>query len=140
RYAAWIYPEGSLGGSSVLKLLKFQDWTTFGYNSTAMAPIQTVSLPGVGTNYHKLKMALDGNQISIFYDQNLVMTASDAEAQPYSSGGISLDMWTYITGYTMHADDVVVSGPVATQTITFTSPGSQTYGTAPFVLNASASS
>src|SRR5262249_19194097 len=26
HYAAWIYPEGSLGGSNVFKLIKFQDW------------------------------------------------------------------------------------------------------------------
>ena len=44
HYAAWIYPEGSPGGSSVLKLLKFQNWTSFGYNNSSYAPMQQVSL------------------------------------------------------------------------------------------------
>src|SRR4051812_11838863 len=27
QYAAWVYPEGSLGGSTLVKLIKFQNWT-----------------------------------------------------------------------------------------------------------------
>ena len=49
HYAAWIYPEGSAGGSSVLKLIKFQNWTSLGYNGSSYTPMQQVSLAGVGT-------------------------------------------------------------------------------------------
>src|SRR6266403_1106904 len=44
HYAAWVYPENSPGGSNVLKLIKFQNWSTFGYNGSGGAPIQQVSL------------------------------------------------------------------------------------------------
>src|SRR5215475_8756818 len=35
HYAAWIYPENSPGGSNVLRLLKFQNYTSFSYQGTA---------------------------------------------------------------------------------------------------------
>jgi hypothetical protein len=34
HYAAWIYPEGSPGGSKLLKLIKFQTWTAIGTHSS----------------------------------------------------------------------------------------------------------
>ena len=40
RYTAAIYPDGSAGGSNVLKLVKFRDWTTWNYS-----PLRQVSLP-----------------------------------------------------------------------------------------------
>ena len=53
RYAAWIYPEGSPGGSSLLKFLRFQNWTNF-------TVLQQASLPGVGTNWHTLEVIARG--------------------------------------------------------------------------------
>ena len=108
HYGAWIYPEGSSGGSSVLKLIKFSNWTTFGYNGTSFVPMQQVSLPGVGTNWHTLKLTFQTNQIKISYDGSEVMNITDIEAQPLMSGGISADMWTDATPYVMAIDDVVV--------------------------------
>ena len=140
RYAAWVYPEGSPGGSNVLKLIKFQNWTGFGYNGFSSVPMQQVNLPAVGTNSHTVKLALDGNQLSVFYDQNQMISMSDAEAQPYTTGGVTLEMWTDNAGYVMGADDVVVSGPVASQTITFNTPANPMYGAAPIALSAQASS
>ena len=68
HYSAWIYPENSLGGDRILRLIKFQNWTDFGYQTVSGAPIAQVPLPSVGTNWHTLKVQYDGTQISVFYD------------------------------------------------------------------------
>jgi uncharacterized repeat protein (TIGR01451 family) len=114
HYGAWIYPEGSEGGSSVMKLVKFKNWTTWGYNNSLFAPMQQVSLPGVGTGWHTVKLAFYGNQIAVSYDGQQMMSVTDVEAQPYLSGGISADMWTATTPYTMSLDDVIVA-PIVVQ-------------------------
>jgi VCBS repeat-containing protein len=105
RYVAWIYPEGSAGGSNVLKLLKFQSWTTF-------TVLQQTNLASVGTNWHAVKMGFQGNRIGVYFDTNLLMSVTDGSA-PYPNGGISLDMSTTQTPYLMSVDDVVVSPLVA---------------------------
>jgi VCBS repeat-containing protein len=112
RYAAWIYPEGSPGGANTLKLIKFQDWTTFGYNSVGAAPIQSVNLTSVGTNLHTLKLACAGSRIAVFFDGTLMISVTDMEAQPYSSGASGADFWTGPTGYRMSVDDVLVASLV----------------------------
>jgi hypothetical protein len=116
HYAAWIYPEGSPGGSKVLKLIKFQSWTSFGYTNTGFMPMQQVSLPAVGTNWHTLKLGFQGNQIAVFYDSNQVMSVTDVEPLPYASGGVSIDMWMDAP-YTMSVDDLIVSLLVRIQSI-----------------------
>jgi hypothetical protein len=108
RYAAWIYPDGSPGGPDVLKLIKFQSWTAWGYQGVSYSPMQQVSLPAVGTNWHTLKLAFFGNQIAVYYDTNQVISMADAEATPYLSGGIGMDMWTASQGYQMAVGNVVV--------------------------------
>jgi uncharacterized repeat protein (TIGR01451 family) len=113
HYAAWVYPEGSSGGSSLLKLVKFQTWTSFGYNGSAYAPMAQVNLPGVGTNWHNLKIAFFGRQIAVFYDGANVLTTADNEFNAYSSGGITADMWTDLSTYSMSLDDVAVYPEVA---------------------------
>jgi hypothetical protein len=140
HYGAWVYPEGSPGGSSVLKLIKFQDWAHFGYNNSSGVPIQQVSLPSVGTNWHTVKLTFTTNQISVYYDANLMTTATDVEAQPYTNGGISLDMWTDSNPYVMNVDDVLVTEPPVNQTISFGTLTNKTYGDAPFTLSATSSS
>ena len=115
RYAAWIYPEGSPGGSSVLKLLEFQNWTSF-------TLILQTNLPGVGTNWHTLKLAARGNKIAIHYDGALMLNWSDTEPAPLLNGGLSLDHWTDATAYTLTADDVLVTLPnsITTSNDTYT--------------------
>jgi hypothetical protein len=105
RYVAWIYPEGSAGGSNVFKLLKFQSWTTF-------TVLQQTNLASVGTNWHTLKLAFQGNRIAAYFDTNLLMSVTDGPPA-YPNGGISLDMSTYQAPYVMSVDDVVVSPLVA---------------------------
>ena len=112
RYSAWIYPEGSSGGANTLKLIKFQDWTTFGYNGTPSVPIQSVNLASVGTIPHTLKLACAGNRIAVFLDGILMISVTDVEAQPYLSGAIGADFWTATSGYQMAVDDVLVTSLV----------------------------
>jgi hypothetical protein len=113
HYAAWIYPEGSPGGSSVLKLIKFQSWTSWSYNGASFTPMQQVSLPGVGTNWHTLKLGCFGNQISVSYDGTVYINMTDTEATPYLTGGMSVDLWTDAVRYSMLVDNVVLTSLVS---------------------------
>ncbi len=113
HYGAWIYPEGSPGGSSVLKLVKFQTWTSWSYNGASFTPMQQVSLPGVGTNWHTLKLGCFGNQIAVSYDGAVLINTTDTEASPYLTGGVSVDLWTDTIGYAMLVDNVVVTSLVS---------------------------
>src|SRR5207244_2147552 len=107
HYAAWIYPDNSVGGPNMLKLVKFQDWTTFSVlASTSLAP--------VGTNYHTVKLAFHGNNIAVYFDRVQRLTGLDVPALP--GGGVSLDMWTDAAGYVVNADDIVVSPLVGADT------------------------
>jgi hypothetical protein len=112
RYAAWIYPEGSPGGSSMLKLVKFQTWTSWSYNGASFTPMQQASLPGVGTNWHTLKLGCYGNQISVSYDGTVYINTTDTEATPYLTGGASVDLWTDTARYSMLVDNLVVTSLV----------------------------
>jgi hypothetical protein len=100
RYAAWIYPEGSPGGSSVWKLLKFQTWDSY----TLM---QQGTLSEVGTNWHTLKLVCQGSRIGVYYDGTQLTSLTDP--LPYLSGGLSIEFWTDATAYVLSADDVQVT-------------------------------
>jgi len=105
RYAAWIYPDASAGGSNVLKLIKFLSWTTF-------SVLQETNLPSVGTNWHTVKLSFYGDTVSVGYDGAELISFTDASPS-YPGGGISIDMLTYQTPYIVSADDVIVSPLVA---------------------------
>jgi len=109
HYAAWIYPENSPGGSRVLKLLKFQNWDTYGYNGSAFVPMEQASLPSVGTTWHTLTLSLSNSQITVSYDTNQLISATDTEDAPYTSGGVCVSIWTPGTKYFMWVDNVVVN-------------------------------
>src|SRR5262249_29911783 len=119
HYAAWVYPENSPGGSRLLKLVKFQTWTTWGYNGSSFSAMQQATLTSVGTNWHTLQMTCTNNQIKVSFDGTQVINATDTEATPYLTGGLSVDLWTDATGYSMWLDNVVVNaltsdnGPMA---------------------------
>jgi len=112
HYGAWVFPEGSPGGSSVIKLIKFQSWNTWGYNGASFTPMQQVNLPGVGTNWHTLKLGCYGNQISVSYDGTVYISTTDTEATPFLTGGVSVDLWTDAIRYSMLVDNVVVTSLV----------------------------
>ncbi len=110
HYGAWVYPDTSLGGANVLKLIKFRDWTSW-----SGSPMAQVSLPGVGTGWHNLKLVFSGSRIQVYYDGTLMMDGSDGgfdSRAAYLTGGISIDLATlpgYVGAYGMAVDDVVVS-------------------------------
>jgi hypothetical protein len=106
HYAAWIYPEGG-GGTNVLKLIKFLTWETWGTNGTNNhVPMASTNL-AVGTGWHPVKLVFNGNQIDVYYDGARVINTTDAEPQPYSSGGLTLDMWIDATTYSMSVSNLV---------------------------------
>src|SRR5208282_3907873 len=107
HYAAWIFPEGSSGGSNELKLVKFEGWGNWSFT-----PMATVPLPGVGTNWHTLELAFLTNQITVYYDRLQVANVTDNsfDSQPaYLNGGITADMYTVAgTPYVMSVSNVIV--------------------------------
>ena len=47
---------------------------------------EQVSLPGVGTNWHTLKMVLAANQLTVFYDQNQILSIADGASKRTQQG------------------------------------------------------
>jgi hypothetical protein len=106
HYGAWVYPAGSGGGSNVLKLVKFRDWTTW-----SRVPMQQVNLPDVGTGWHTLQMTFIGSRILVYYDGSLKIDVTDNNFDsraPYLSGGISVDWYTGSPSRTVVVDDISV--------------------------------
>src|SRR5581483_2260848 len=137
HYGAWIYPEGSGGGSAVIKLVKFHNWNTWSY-----IPMAQASLPGVGTTWHTLLLIFQGTRIRASYDgvQYIDVTDNGFDSLPaYMSGGVSLDMWTDNAAYTMSVDNILVqslpSAPVAQDDAYSVAQGATLTVTAPGVLS-----
>ena len=111
HYGAWIYPEGSPGGGPALRVVKFANYTTFGYpapDNNAGFMAQT-NLAFVGTGFHTLKMALYNNQIAVYFDGTQMISVADTDATTYPSGGISADMFAGSTSDNYSLENVVVS-------------------------------
>ncbi len=79
----------------MLKLIKFQAWTSFGYNGTSGAAMAEARLAATGTNWHTVKLAFNGNQIAVFCDGNPVINVTDVEAAALLERG---DQWGYVDG------------------------------------------
>jgi len=124
HYGAWVYPDGSVGGSNILRLVKFRDWTTWSWT-----PMKQVSLPSVGTGWHALKIVFNSSRIQVYYDGTLMIDVTDNNFDSraaYLTGGISGDMWTYTSPYSVELDNIVV------RTLTSTVPlvaANDTYST-----------
>jgi regulation of enolase protein 1 (concanavalin A-like superfamily) len=114
HYTAWVFPEGSSGGSCVIKLMKFTGWTT--WTGTAMGQ---ASLSSVGTNWHTVALAFQGAGITVSYDGVQKISVTDnsfGSVAPYSTGGITADLGTYPTAFTLFVSNVSVTAPTgATQ-------------------------
>jgi hypothetical protein len=119
HYAVWIYPELSNelniapgNGTAVLQLIKYQNWTNF----TLIG--HTVTLPGVGTNWHTLGLTFQGSNILSYFDGNLVTNVTDdgsIDGQPaYTRGSIGLNLWESSVVYTFSVSNVIVSTVTAT--------------------------
>lgn len=137
HYGLWVYPEGSGGGSAVMKLVKFQNWTTWSYTPMAQA-----NLPGVGTTWHTLLLTFQGTRIQASYDgvQYIDVTDNGFDSLPaYITGGVSLGMWTDNAAYAMSVDNILVqalaSAPVAQNDTYSVLQGANLTVTAPGVLS-----
>src|SRR5260370_37258896 len=109
HYAAWVYPENSAGGSNVLRLLKFQNYTAFGYQGTAFNPVAQTNLAAVGTGFHTVRMDFSTNRIIIYLDGVAQLNVQDTEATYYTNGAVGMDMWTDSAAYNLVVDDVVAN-------------------------------
>ena len=110
HYAAWVYPENSPGGSNVLRLLKFQNYTAFAYQGTAFNPVAQTNLAVVGTGFHTVRMDFSTNRIIVYLDGVAQLNVQDTEATYYTNGAVGLDMWTDSAAYNLNVDDVVANG------------------------------
>jgi VCBS repeat-containing protein len=110
HYAAWVYPENSIGGSNVLRLLKFQNYTSFAYQGTAFNPVAQTNLAAVGTGFHTVRMDFSTNRVIVYLDGIAQLNVQDAEATYYTNGAVGLDMWTDSAAYNLVVDDVVANG------------------------------
>ena len=114
HYAGWIYPDGSgsLLGSNILAIIKFSTWTSWGSDpaATNSVPLAYTRLSSVGTTNHIMKLTFNGSSIALYYD-NLTTPALNASDTAYSSGGVSVDMWTYTNTYTVSVGHVIVTSP-----------------------------
>jgi Bacterial Ig domain len=121
HYAVWIYPEKSdeynippVNGIARLWLYKYESWVTY----TNIG--QWSSLSGVGTNWHSLKLAFEGNKISSYFDGNLITNVTDngsLDGKPaYTSGSMGLNLWISTVPYTFSVSNLIVTtiNPVAT--------------------------
>ena len=111
HYGAWIYPEGSPGGGPALRLVKFANYTTFGYPApdNNFGFMAQTNLTAVGTGFHTLKMALYNNQIAVYFDGTQMISVPDTDATTYPSGGISADMFAGAMSDDYSLENVVVS-------------------------------
>jgi VCBS repeat-containing protein len=98
HYDVWIYPEestealGSGTGTALLRLFKHESWTTY------IEIGNPITLPGVGVDWHTVKLTFKGNNISAYFDGILELSVTDdgsLDGYPaYTNGGIGLNMWT----------------------------------------------
>jgi hypothetical protein len=119
HYALWVYPEespesstqftASTNGSALLRLFKYEQWV-WPYTNIG----SEITLPGVGVNWHTVKLTFQGNNIFAYFDGNLVTNVTDngsIDGQPaFANGGIGLNLWTLPpAAYAFSVDNVIVS-------------------------------
>jgi hypothetical protein len=121
QYAAWIFPDNSGGGPNVLKLTKFDTWTTFG-----SGPMAQASLPPVGTGPHTLLMAFQGTNITVSYDGTQEISVADNNFNglaPLGTGGISTGMTAFPVVFQLGLANVVVSNFSSASSVTIVQVG-----------------
>lgn len=125
HYGAWVYPDASAGGPNILRLVKFEGWTTWGFT-----PMAAVNLPPLGTNWHTIALTFQGTNISVSFDGTQVISAIDDNfdsVPAFLSGGITTDIYSDGTPNNLFFDDIVVTTPVTATPPAITSqPGSVT--------------
>ena len=118
RYVAWLYPELSPRGPNHIRIAKFHSWDTYGLdgpsNGIAMATVALESTVVTNT-WHSLKLAIQGNLLSVYYDGLWLTNAADFDSytNPYPVGGMSVDFYSFTNNYIVHADNVAARPFVA---------------------------
>jgi len=113
HYDVWVYPEksteplGSGNGTAIMRLYKHEAWTAY----TLIG--NPVTLPGVGVDWHNVKLTFKGNTISAYFDGTQMISVTDngtIDGRPaYTSGGIGLNMWMqYPVSYSFSAANLLV--------------------------------
>lgn len=106
HYAAWVYPRYDVGNAKLLRLVKFTSWTSW-------TLIAQTNVDLAGTNAHTLKLAFKGQQITVAFDGQEVVQATN---NTLSSGGIAAEMWTDWNPYEFSVDELAVTSLVEATT------------------------
>ncbi|WP_047488303.1 BACON domain-containing protein [Terriglobus sp. TAA 43] len=80
-YAVWLYP-----GDNTIKLLRSTAWAI---DSDGLALVGQSPTMLLDTNKHTIRLQFVGNQIRVYYDNTLIISATDGTL---TSGGIALDV------------------------------------------------
>ncbi len=113
HYAAWVYPEGSSGGSDKIQLIKFTGWTDPNTLTGFQQVLGQANLSSVGTSWHTVTLAFHGTNIDVYFDNQLKISTNDP-VSPLTSGGIIMDMMPYPSTFTLGVSNVIVTTlPVA---------------------------
>jgi len=79
-YGAWIYPA-----EGIIRLFRIGQWNIDANNSL----LATAGGLVIDTKIHSLRLSFQGSTIKVYYDNALVITATDAN---YAQGAIALDV------------------------------------------------
>lgn len=86
-YAVWFYP-----GSGFIRLYSVGQWKIdSGFTTLAQANMK------FDTNLHNVRVDANGSTIKVYYDNALIITATDSK---YTSGGVALDVSSQPIKYT----------------------------------------
>jgi len=105
HYAAWVYPRYSAGAGKLLRLVKFTSWTSW----VLLAETNIF----LDLEFHSLKLSFNGQQITVAFDGQPVVAATDSTL---SAGGIAAEMWTDATPYEFHVAELLVTSLAESQT------------------------
>ncbi len=113
-YIAWLYPA-----TGSVRLFKNTTWS-IDAGSLVQLGLGTASFDT--TNFHNLQMSFSGSQIQVFYDGNLIITATDTAN---TSGYVALDVYNQPISYSQ----VLVTSSLTNTGSYTTSPIALTFST-----------
>jgi hypothetical protein len=79
-YGAWVYPA-----EGIIRLFRIGQWN-IDANNTLLASATGLTM---NTNVHTLRLSFQGTTIKVYYDEVLIITATDAS---YAQGAVALDV------------------------------------------------
>jgi len=87
-YGVWIYP-----GDRVVKLFRIGQWNI----DSGLSFLGQSGLLTMDTNVHTLRLSFQGSTIKVYYDEVLVITATEPS---YAQGAVALDVSNQPIGFT----------------------------------------